>query len=61
MIIDADRDEDDTEIYLSVKGENSRTLLISAMENSSDNRVIQNIQLEQNLLWNFFAEQDVAF
>ena len=49
VVIDADWDEDDTEIYLSVKGENFTHIIdISAMENSSNNRVIQDIQLEQN-------------
>ena len=42
VVIDADRDEDDTEIYLSVKGENFTFVIdISAMENSSNNRVIK--------------------
>ena len=61
VVIDADQDEDDRDT--SVKGENfTHVIDISAMENSSDNRVIQNIQLEQNPFQvEFLLEQDVAF
>ena len=49
LIIDVESEEDDLDLRLSLRGENvTHTIDISKHQNSSDNQVYQNIQLEQN-------------
>jgi len=49
IVIDADGDEDDLDILLALRGETfTHTIDISAHENSSENRLYQDIQLAQN-------------
>jgi len=49
IVIDADGEEDDLDILLALRGETfTHTIDISAHENSSENRLYQDIQLAQN-------------
>lgn len=49
LILDVDSEENDLDLRLSLRGENvTHTIDISKHQNSSDNQVYQNIQLEQN-------------
>ena len=49
IVIDADAGEDDLDILLALRGETfTHTIDISAHENSSENRLYQDLQLEQN-------------
>ena len=49
LTLDVDAEEDDLDIRLSLRGENvTHTIDISKHQNSSNNQVNQNIQLEQN-------------
>ena len=49
IVIDADAGEDDLDILLALRGETfTHTIDISAHENSSQSRLYQDIQLEQN-------------
>ena len=49
IVIDADAGEDDLDILLALRGETfTHTIDISAHENSSENRLYQDIQLAQN-------------
>ena len=49
IVIDADGEEDDLDILFALRGETfTHTIDISAHENSSENRLYQDIQLEQN-------------
>ena len=49
LIIDVESEENDLDIQLSLRGENvTHTIDISKHQNSSENKVYQNIQLEQN-------------
>ena len=49
IVIDADGEEDDLDILLALRGETfTHTIDISAHENSSENKLYQDIQLAQN-------------
>ena len=49
IVIDADGEEDDLDILLALRGETfTHTIDISAHENSSENRLYQDLQLAQN-------------
>ena len=49
LILEADAEENDLDIQLSLRGENfTHTIDLAKHQNSSDNKVTQDIQLEQN-------------
>ena len=49
IVIDADGEEEDLDILLALRGETfTHTIDLSAHENSSENRLYQDLQLEQN-------------